>query len=173
MLLALLLTLMLVTVGLMAAADVWSVTLQREREQQLLFVGDQYRAAITHYYSTAPAGSPHVLPARLEDLLTDDRFPTPAHHLRRLYPDPMTGSTEWGTLLTAGDRIAGVYSLSERQPVKQADFDASHSTFADKASYRDWIFVVRLPFRVLQQLRLQMPDPGTAPTNTPAQREPS
>lgn len=138
-LLALLLALALVGMGTMAALDVWSVALQRQREQQLLFVGHQYRAAIRDYYYAGPAGAGRSLPPSLEALLDDDRFPVPVHHLRRLYADPMTGSTEWG-LLAAGDRIMGVYSKSEAQPIKQKGFALIDTSFEDKTSYHDWVF---------------------------------
>lgn len=54
-LLAFLLALALAGIGALAAFDVWSVTRQREREQQLLFVGHQYRNAIRAYYFGGPA----------------------------------------------------------------------------------------------------------------------
>jgi type II secretory pathway pseudopilin PulG len=140
MLLALLLMLMLGAIAAMAAAEGWATTRQREREQELLFVGSQYQQAIRHYYLASPRGRPRVLPAKLEDLLDDDRFPQPVQHLRRLYPDPITGSPEWG-LVMRGDRIAGVYSLSQAQPLKQAGFDPADAAFEAKASYRDWVFL--------------------------------
>jgi len=140
-LLALLLTLALGAIALMTAVDVWSMTRQRAREQELLFVGDQYRQAIERYYLGAPPGAPRVLPARFEDLLEDDRYPMPVRHLRRLYPDPITGSADWGLLRTGG-RIAGVYSLSEQAPLKQAAFPPGYQSFAGKSSYREWKFAV-------------------------------
>jgi type II secretory pathway pseudopilin PulG len=144
-LLALLLVLALGGIALMAAVDVWSVTRQREREVQLLFVGDQYRQAIQRYYYSAPGGG-RALPESLEALLDDVRFPVPVHHLRRLYPDPITGSAEWG-LLRAGERISGVYSLSEAEPIKKAGFPQAYQFFADKTSYRDWVFAFVGPRR--------------------------
>lgn len=138
--LALLLTLALGSIALMAAVDVWSFTRQRAQEAELLFVGDQYRQAIQRYYFGAPPGTRRVLPASLQDLLEDDRYPMPVHHLRRLYPDPITGNTEWGTL-RVGERIAGVYSLSEREPIKRAGFAPSDEKFNGKSVYRDWVFV--------------------------------
>ena len=137
--LAFLLALALVGIGAARAFDVWSVTLQRQREQQLLFVGHQYRAAIRDYYYGGPAGGGRALPPSLDALLEDDRFPVPVHHLRRLYSDPMTGSADWG-LLMVGDRIMGVYSKSEAQPIKQKGFALIDSTFEDKSSYHDWVF---------------------------------
>jgi type II secretory pathway pseudopilin PulG len=138
-LLAFLIVLALVGLGAMAAFDVWSVQRQREREAQLLFVGHQFRAAIRDYYYGGPGGTGRSLPTSLDMLLDDDRFPVPVHHLRRLYADPMTGSTDWG-LLMVGDRIMGVYSKSEAQPVKQKGFALIDASFEDKSSYRDWVF---------------------------------
>lgn len=140
-LLALLLALALGAIAVMTAVDVWSMTRQRAREQELLFVGDQYRQAIERYYLAAPPGAARVLPARFEDLLEDDRYPVPVRHLRRLYPDPMTGGADWG-VVRSGGRIAGVYSLSEQPPVKQAEFAPRYQTFNGKSSYREWKFAV-------------------------------
>ena len=120
-LLGLLIVLVLGGIGLMAAVDMWTLQRQREREAQLLFAGDQYRLAIQRYYYAAPPGSARTLPTSLAELLEDRRYPQTVRHLRRLYPDPITGQAEWG-VLRMGERIAGVYSLSEAQPIKQAGF---------------------------------------------------
>jgi type II secretory pathway pseudopilin PulG len=138
-LLALLIALALLGVGLMGAVDVWRMSRQRDREKELLFVGDQYRQAIQRYYLAAPAGGQRGYPVTLEVLLDDDRFPVPVHHLRRAYPDPITGKADWG-LLKAGDRIVGVYSLSEAEPIKKSGFSPGHQAFKDAASYKDWVF---------------------------------
>ena len=143
-LLALLLAMMLGAIVAMAGAEAWGMSRQRERETELMFAGDQYRQAIRRYYFAAPRGQSRVLPARLEDLVEDNRSPETMHHLRRLYPDPITASADWG-LVMRGDRIAGVYSQSESQPVKQAGFDAMHAGFEEKKTYRDWIFVFTVP----------------------------
>lgn len=139
MLLALLIGLVLSGIALMGAVDVWTLQRQREREQQLLYAGDQYRQAIRRYYYAAPVGTPRTLPVSLELLLEDDRYPIPVRHLRRLYPDPITGQEEWG-LLRAGDRIAGVYSLSEAMPVKQAGFSIADESFTGRSRYKEWVF---------------------------------
>ena len=131
----------LVVLGLlsMLACDVWAVTRRRELEAQLLFVGEQYRAAIRHYYSVAAAGRPHVYPRSLDDLLEDHRFPAPMRHLRKLYPDPMTGQADW-VLDRAGEAIVGVHSASTRQPLKTINFPAIESAFEGKQSYAGWAF---------------------------------
>src|SRR2546423_1616099 len=135
-LLALLLAMMIGAILSMAAAAAWSTARQREREAELLFAGDQYRQAIRSYYYAAPRGQARVLPSRLDDLVEDNRSSMSMHHLRRPYPDPITSSADWG-LVMRGDRIAGVYSQSEAQPLKQAGFDATHAGFEEKKSYRD------------------------------------
>jgi type II secretory pathway pseudopilin PulG len=140
-LLALLLALALASIALLAGSEVWSAARQRAQEQELLFVGDQYRQAIQRYYFGAPPGTARVLPARFEDLLGDDRYPLPVRYLRRLYPDPITGSANWG-VVHFGDRIAGIYSLSEKTPMKQAEFPPGYEPFNGKKSYRDWVFAV-------------------------------
>jgi type II secretory pathway pseudopilin PulG len=139
MLLGLLLMLMLMAIAVLAAAQVWSTVRQREQEQELLFVGEQYRQAIRRYYYAAPSANARAFPPRLENLLVDDRFAVPMHHLRRLYPDPITGSAEWG-LIQVGDRITGVHSLSTGVPLKQTGFAPAQSAFENKQSYQDWTF---------------------------------
>jgi type II secretory pathway pseudopilin PulG len=172
-LLAMLLAVALGGIAMMAAADVWALARRRAQEQELLFVGGQYRLAIQRYVSGAPPGTGRTLPATLEDLLEDDRYPIPVHHLRRLYPDPITGSTEWGTL-RSGDRITGVYSLSEQEPLKQAGFAAADALFAGKTSYRDWVFAPAISgrFKGVNPPAANPPASGVLPSNppTPARR---
>lgn len=140
-LLALLIALALGGVAVMAAVDVWSLARQRGQEQELLFVGQQYRQAIHRYYLSAPAGTPRVLPTSLDELLEDNRFPAPVRHLRRAYPDPMTGGAEWG-LLRAGNRISGIYSLSEKPTIKRDGFAPGFEPFSGQSSYHGWIFAI-------------------------------
>lgn len=165
-LLVLLVALALLGVGLMNAVDVWSISRQREREKELLFVGDQYRQAIRSYYAAAPSGGQRGFPPSLEVLLDDDRFPTPVHHLRRAYPDPITGKAEWG-LLKAGDRIVGVFSLSEAAPIKKAGFSPAHQAFKDAASYQDWVFAYVPRRSVLVPAKPASGTPPTMPPRTP------
>ena len=104
---------------------VWSTTEQRERETQLLWVGHAYRLAIASYFASG-----HRFPARLEDLLQDDRTPVPKRHLRRLYADPMTGKADWSLVLTPdGQGIMGVASSSKIAPIKRRGFDFRDQAF--------------------------------------------
>ncbi len=142
----LLIILLFVLVTTMAAGSMVEMVqtqTQREKEEQLLFVGDQYRRAIASYYNTMPPGSVRTLPSNLEVLLSDSRFPTPIQHLRKVYEDPMTGSKEWG-LVTQGGGIAGVYSQSDKSPFKTTGFAPMYKAFEGKSTYADWKFAVKL-----------------------------
>ena len=54
----------------MAGLGKWSRTAQRQKREELDFIGRQFVLAIESYRSQSPDGSP-PLPQRLEDLLTD------------------------------------------------------------------------------------------------------
>ncbi|HUN92052.1 MAG TPA: type II secretion system protein [Burkholderiaceae bacterium] len=114
-------------------------SLQREREAQLLFVGDQYRRALQSYAAVAPAGGIAQYPSKLDELLEDKRFPNPVRHLRRLYVDPMTGAADWELERSQG-RIIGLHSRSKLAPLRRANFPDRDAAFADARSYADWRF---------------------------------
>ena len=76
--------------ALSTAGTVWSAASQRQREAELLWVGTQYMRAIESYYVHAPSGIRHY-PRSLGELVEDRRGAVMRRHLRRLYPDPMTG----------------------------------------------------------------------------------
>lgn len=134
-----LLTVALMGIGLVIVSEVYSTALQREREQELIFIGREFRNAIGRYYESTMVGSQKQYPATLEDLLKDPRFPNGRRYLRRVYTDPMTGKNQWGTVLVKG-RIAGVYSLSDKMPIKQDHFESTESGFRGKEEYSEWKF---------------------------------
>jgi type II secretory pathway pseudopilin PulG len=138
-LLALLIALMLMSIALAGALDVWSLQRRREEEKQLLFAGDQYRRAIVRYYRLSRA-----YPASVGDLLDDTRFPTLMHHLRRAYPDPITGQNQW-VFLWRGDRFYGVYSSSDQVTVKRAGFPRQYEDFEGEETYGKWKFIYLAP----------------------------
>lgn len=121
---------------LTVAARVWTVTEQRERETQLLFVGDEFRRAIAAYYVSG-----HQYPLSLQLLLADDRSPVPKRYLRRMYVDPMTGAADW-TLIYATDGVGimGVASRSKLAPLKRAGFTLADAAFQDTDCYCSWRF---------------------------------
>jgi type II secretory pathway pseudopilin PulG len=125
--------------GLAAFGELYSHTAQREKERELLFVGNEYRQAIMAYYQKSPGNK--VFPKSLEELVEDKRFPVPQHHLRKLYRDPITGSPEWGLIeAPGGSGIMGVHSRSEDAPVKTGNFRPRDASFEDAPTYKDWAF---------------------------------
>lgn len=127
-------------VAMAAVGSVWHAAAQREREQQLLFVGDQYRRALESYWQAA-TGNQRQLPKSLDDLLLDARFPNTVRHLRRLYPDPNSGKAEWGLVRDANGGISGIHSLSDKTPYKTGGFPKAYAQFAGAKDYRAWVFV--------------------------------
>src|SRR5574340_244662 len=82
-------------IGLGAAGLTWATMQQREKEKELLFVGNQFRMAIGRYYNSTP-GSIKRYPVRLTELLKDNRHLAPQRYLRKIYIDPMTATTDGG-----------------------------------------------------------------------------
>jgi type II secretory pathway pseudopilin PulG len=124
---------------LAAIGELTSHAQQREKEAQLLFVGQQYREAIRAYYERSPGGAKRY-PKKLEDMLADSRYPNAQRYLRRPYPDPMTGKAEWGLVEAPEGGIMGIYSLSEAPPIKTGGFSQRDESFSDAARYADWKF---------------------------------
>jgi type II secretory pathway pseudopilin PulG len=137
---ALLLGVAIVGVWIAATASVWHLTLQREKEQELLFIGNEFRAAINHYWRSSGATARRY-PMHLEDLLQDERLAEKRRHLRRIYTDPMTGKSEWGLIRLKDGQIIGVRSLSEQEPIKKAGFRVRDQGFVGKTRYTDWLFI--------------------------------
>lgn len=192
------------------AGQVWQVKAQREKEAQLLYVGEEFRKAIMSYYNTGT----RQFPETLEELLQDKRLPNIKRHLRKIYQDPVTNTAEWGLIEESAQsnnaapntnaapvnnqglnadtatgnnpmlgvqpspgsnatpnsspavgnnpappgspmpnnspvssniskRIVGVYSLSEKKPIKKDKFPEQFAKFSEAATYRDWKFVYK------------------------------
>ncbi len=132
----------LIGFALTGASLITQVEQQREKEKQLLFIGQQYINAIASYYNDAPGGNKHY-PRKLNELLRDPRFPNIKRHLRKPWLDPLTLSFEWGIVHTKQGGIAGIYSLGKGAPFKRAGFETTmpQSFLANKNSYRDWKFI--------------------------------
>ena len=129
--------------GLAAFGELFSHAAQREKERELIFIGNQFRGAIASYYNKSPGAK--VYPKKLEDLLEDRRFPMPQHHLRRVYSDPMTGKAEWGLDEAPGGGFMGVHSLSEETPIKSGNFSLKDQAFEGAEHYTKWIFAYSPP----------------------------
>ena len=127
---------------------------RRNAEEQLIFVGGEFRNAIKSYYDAGAALPPGAsrYPARLEDLLADPRVPELRRHLRQIYSDPLTGRPAWGTVPAPDGGIMGVYSLSPAKAVKMFGFPPEFKNFEGKPRIADWVFAYPPP----------LPDPPAA-----------
>lgn len=141
-LLAVLVFILVTTLAASTLVVVHQTQTQREKEEQLLFAGDQFRNAIASYYNSIPPGGARALPQSLEMLIHDHRFPTPIHHLRRIYPDPMTGQNDW-QLVVDGGAVAGVKSSSTQRPIKRKGFSKGHEHLENRETYAEWIFSIQ------------------------------
>lgn len=115
---------------------VWSTQLRRDKEAELLFVGDEFRLAIGRYVRSGGQ-----YPLELTDLVEDKRTPVPRRFLRRIYPDPMTGSTDWQLILAPQGGIMGVASRSQGKPIKVAGFSGGNAGFDLAECYCEWKFI--------------------------------
>jgi hypothetical protein len=125
--------------GMAAYGELASHAAQREKEEQLLFAGNQFRQAIRAYYEQTP-GAVKRFPQKLDELLLDRRHPVPVRHLRRVYADPMSGTPQWGLVAAPQGGIMGVHSLSEAAPIKSGNFAARDRALEGAARYADWQF---------------------------------
>ena len=139
----LLLLVMVVIMGLAAgmAGQSWRSTMQRAREAELLWRGQQYQKAIASYYAVKQGQQ--MFPAKLEDLLKDPRFPNVVRHLRKLYKDPMTGE-DWELVTDSSKRVIGVRSRSDLEPFRKDGFPKSLDKLKGKEAYNEWEFVPEL-----------------------------
>ncbi|HEX9020146.1 MAG TPA: type II secretion system protein [Nitrospirota bacterium] len=162
--LALLAAIVIIGISLGAAGKYWSNVILRDKEEELLFRGDQYRQAIERYYLAIP-GKPEY-PQNLEDLLNDSRTPAGKRHLRQLYKDPVSGDDFVVVRHALTQRIIGVHSPSDKQPLKQAGFPVPYNTsplvhtgfpvdynfFEGKKQYREWVFASTIQEPAVQGL---------------------
>jgi len=128
----------LIGVGLAGTGQLWHTVMKRERERELLFVGEQMRRALTMYYDSSPGIKRY--PTSLEALLEDRRYPNVRRYLRKIYIDPVTGSRQWGLVTLSDGGIVGVHSLSGERPLKTGGFSPRDEQFTGKTKYSDWVF---------------------------------
>ncbi len=136
----LLIIVVIMGVLLVTAGEVWHTAQRREKETELLFIGNQFRQAIGDYYEHTP-GKELRYPVKLEDLLKDPRYPSTQRYLRRIYGDPVSGSAQWGLIKGPDGEIYGVHSLSEEEPLKKGNFRLADRDFEGRKKYADWVFM--------------------------------
>ncbi|PTT88563.1 hypothetical protein DBR42_09535 [Pelomonas sp. HMWF004] len=138
-------------VGVAALGESEQTRQRRIREAELQFRGEAIAAAIGRYAERTPAG--HLpLPQRLDELLTDRRFPQPQHHLRRLYVDPFTGKPDWELVLGEASVLPDNSTTPASPPVTASGIVGVKSTAAapllatagGRRTARDWVFMSSL-----------------------------
>lgn len=159
----LLLMVALITAGLASIGEAWRTMVQRSKEAELLFIGEQFRHAIKRYYEATP-GADKQLPKSLEDLLRDPRYPVVRRYLRKVFVDPMMGKTEWG-LIREKDGIIGVHSLSTDVPFKQR---GGESDSLRRATYAEWKFIADVTVVVAPAVTVKPAPAAPQTTNAPA-----
>lgn len=84
------------SIGLMVAFPVWETQINREREKELIFRGNQYIEAVRLFQQKYPGSFPHSLKELHEEKC-----------IRRLYEDPMTKHGRWNLILSSGQPSRG------------------------------------------------------------------
>jgi type II secretory pathway pseudopilin PulG len=80
---------------LTASAQSWSIVMKREREEELLFRGNQYIIALQQYAKDHGG----AFPMKLDELLEEG--PRGHRYIRQLFPDPFDKDGEWNLLYLA------------------------------------------------------------------------
>lgn len=137
--LAVLVALMMLSLAANGVMTYVSQQAQREREAELLQIGQTYVQAIGAYYEASP-GSVKRWPPTLEDLLDDRRSVSIKRHLRMVYPDPMTRQTDWDVVRAADGGIRGLRSRSDLAPIRSGTIALDQITLAPANRYSDWNF---------------------------------
>jgi type II secretory pathway pseudopilin PulG len=136
---ALLVAIVIIGISTTAVVRSGSNIARHDREKELLFRGDQYRTAIGLYLKANAA-----FPQSIDDLLKDPKTVT-KHYLRQRYKDPISGEDFVEVRDPMTHRIIGVYSPSEKEPFKKANFSEQNKDFEGKTMYSEWQFVYKPP----------------------------
>jgi type II secretory pathway pseudopilin PulG len=138
---ALLAAIVIIGITLGSATKYWSSVSMRDKEEELLFRGEQYRLAIERYYTAIPGRNQY--PQSIDDLLKDSRTLEGKRYLRQKYKDPITGEDFVEDRDQLSRRIIGVHSSSDKEPIKQANFPETsliYTDFVGKKKYSEWKF---------------------------------
>ena len=85
-----------ISIGLMVAVPVWQTQIQREKEEELIFRGKQYVEAVRLFQQKKPGAFPREFDELLEEKC-----------IRQLYKDPMTEDGSWNVILLAPGLASG------------------------------------------------------------------
>jgi type II secretory pathway pseudopilin PulG len=134
--LAVLLIVLMLGVALGTTYERIDTVMKREKEQEWLFAGQQYKQAISSYYNKSPNGL-NELPATIDDLLQDRRYVANTRHLRKAFTDPITGDA-WTLIMDENQKIKGVYSSSTAPVLQIAQLlHVEIDSLVENATYAD------------------------------------
>lgn len=134
--LALLFWLAISGVGLAALGQAWHLDTRRAREEELLFRAGEYARALGSYKAWH-----RRYPSSLQQLVDDRQGTRVLRHLRQLYPDPITGSADWGLERNPAGQIQAIFSNSDAYFVRPPPG-------SDEAPrYREVVFPALVPAR--------------------------
>lgn len=138
--LALLVAMLLVALSTQGVMTYVSQQAQREREAELLRLGEELARAIGAYYEATPGTLKHW-PASLQDLIEDRRLVVVKRYIREVRLDPITRTRDWGLVRGADGGISGVYSPGLLTPIRSGVVTLDTLTLAPASRYADWLFV--------------------------------
>ena len=175
--LALMFLIVIMAIGVTAAAKQWKTVVQREKEADLLWRGIEIQTAIQFYSNAKKVGS--LIPGEKYPLTLEELTKPPKPFLRRAYKDPITGG-DWQYIPGPTGGIMGVKSASTLAPLKQHQFPPAVAHFEGFGKYSDWIFL--FPSASTPQAVQSMPGqqntgtvpgpPGQIPQGLPGQPVP-
>lgn len=105
--LILLFSIAIIGIGLATTGVIWSTESRLAKEKELDAIGLEFVNAIESYYNGTP-GEVKSYPPTLDDLVSDSRFLLTKRHLRKLYPNPLTGKANWNIVPAAQGGIQGI-----------------------------------------------------------------
>ncbi len=148
---ALLAAIVIIGISLGAAGKYWQNVSLRDKEEELLFRGNQYRQALESYYKAMPGRRQY--PASIDDLLKDSRSATGKRYLRQKFKDPITGE-DFVEVRDQTRRIIKFHSSSDKEPLKKDNFADVNKEFVGKTKYSEWEFIPIVPPPIIPGHRL-------------------
>jgi type II secretory pathway pseudopilin PulG len=159
--LAVLLIVLMLALALGTAFERMDTVIKREKEQEWLFAGQQYKQAIASYYNQSPNGLKE-LPTSIDELLLDRRFVATTRHLRKAFADPITGG-DWAIIRDENQKIKGVYSKSNAPVLQIAQlWQVEIDSLVESSTYAD----IKFEFKAADKTPASDADTATSPDST-------
>ena len=168
--LAVMFIVVVMSIGMMAAAKQWKSVIQREKEADLLVRGLEIQSALKNY--SARERMRGVVQREIYPLTLEELTKGPKPLLRKVYKDPMTGE-DWEYIREAETgRIRGVHSRAKLVTIKQHQFPPAVAHFEGLTHYNEWVFqhpslsTVTAPQPVAGQPTTEPPQTQSTPSST-------